>query len=270
MFHRVVKTGRDETGCGRWSYITFNGKGNNQITVINAYRVSSQSDPGDTITPRQQQCIQYADDELRPYVLDPNNQTIIDLQYFIQELQQEGEEVILFRDENQYDQHMYRPQEHNACFKTRKEFHIDGSIDGSLSTFISNCGLTNTLMDVYAEQVPNTHVRESKQIDVALVMYGIRPCNKAIGLLDESILKSDHREILIYLDLLLLFGAAPERLERPQFRNLKLDDPWISDSYRKMLHKNYNVTTYINVLKIYLKGARQMIGILKMNTPTKL
>jgi hypothetical protein len=39
MVHRVVNTGRDETGCGLWSNITFNGKENNQITVINAYRV---------------------------------------------------------------------------------------------------------------------------------------------------------------------------------------------------------------------------------------
>jgi hypothetical protein len=30
-----------------------------------------------------------------------------------------------------------------------------------------------------------------------------------------------------------------ERLERPQLRNLKLDDPRISDSYRKRLHKQF-------------------------------
>jgi hypothetical protein len=28
IVHRVVKTSRDDTGCGRWSYITFNGKEN--------------------------------------------------------------------------------------------------------------------------------------------------------------------------------------------------------------------------------------------------
>jgi hypothetical protein len=74
----------------------------------------------------------------------------------------------------------------------------------------------------------------SKQIDFALVTDEIRPCIKASGLLDDPILKSDHRDIFIDLDILLLFGAAPERLERPQFRNLKLDDPKISDSYRKL------------------------------------
>jgi hypothetical protein len=39
MVHRVVKTDRDDTGCGRWSYITFNVKANKHITVINTYRV---------------------------------------------------------------------------------------------------------------------------------------------------------------------------------------------------------------------------------------
>jgi hypothetical protein len=39
LVHRVVKTGRDDTGCGHWSYITFNGKENKHIAVINTYRM---------------------------------------------------------------------------------------------------------------------------------------------------------------------------------------------------------------------------------------
>jgi hypothetical protein len=85
---------------------------------------------------------------------------------------------------------------------------------------MANCGLTNVLADVHSEQVSNTHVRGSTQINFALVSDGIRPCIKAIGLLDVSILKSYQRATFIDLDLLLLFGAAPERLERTQFRNL--------------------------------------------------
>jgi hypothetical protein len=145
----------------------------------------------------------------------------------------------LFLDANQDDQQTYLPQEHSECFKTRNGFHVDGCIDGSLRTFMDNCGLTNALTDVHAEQVPNTHVRGSTPIDFTLVLDGIRPCIKAIGLLDEYILKSDHRTIFIDLYLFLLFGAAPESLERPQFRNLKLDDPRISDSYGKLLHKQF-------------------------------
>jgi hypothetical protein len=205
--------------------------------VINAYIVCSQRDPVDTTVSKQQQFIQYVDDELRPYVLDPHKQTLIDLQYLVQELQQEGEEVILFLYADQDYQQVYRTQECNECLKTKSEFHVDGSIDGSIRTFMTNCWLTNALTDVHSEQVPNTHVRGSKQIYIALVTDGIRPCIKAIGLLDESILKSDHRAIVLDLDRLLLFGASPERLERPQFRKLRLDDPRISYSYRKLLHK---------------------------------
>jgi hypothetical protein len=181
------------------------------------------------------------------YVLDPHKQTPVDLQYFVQELQQEGEEVILFLDAKQDDQKTYRPQELNECFKTRNGFHVDGSIDGSIHTFMDNCGLTNVLMDVHAEQVPNTHVRGSKQIDFNLVTDGIRTCIQAISLLDESILKSDHIEIFIDLDLQLLFGAAPERLERPQFQTLQLDDQRISDSYLKLIHKQFECQNIKNI-----------------------
>jgi hypothetical protein len=233
----VVKTGRDDTVCGRWSYITFNTKENKHITVINTYRVCSQRDLGDTTASRQQQCVQYADEELRPYVLDPHKQTLIDMQYFVQEILQLGDEVILSLDANQDEYQPYRPQDHDTCFKTKGGFQVNGSVDGSLRSFMTNCRLTNALTDVHSEQVPNTHVRRSKQIDFALVTYGIRHCIKAVGLLDESILKSDHRAIFLDLDLLLLFGTSLERLERPQFRNLKLDDPRISDSYRKLMHK---------------------------------
>jgi hypothetical protein len=239
MVHRVVNTDRDDTVCSRWSYITFTGKENKHITVINAYIVCSQRDPGDTTTSRQQQCVQYADEELIQYVLDPHKQAMIDLQYFVQELLQGGDKVVLFLDANQSEYQPYRPQDHNACFKMKGGFHVNGIIDGSLRSFMANCGLTNALMDVHSEQVPNTHVRGSKQIDFALVTDGIRPCIKAVGLFDESILKSNHRAIFLDLDLLLLFGTSLELLERPQFRNLKLDDPRISDSYRKLLHKQF-------------------------------
>jgi hypothetical protein len=52
MVHRVVKTSRDDTGCGSWSYITFNGKENKHITVINNYIVCSQRNPGETTASR--------------------------------------------------------------------------------------------------------------------------------------------------------------------------------------------------------------------------
>jgi hypothetical protein len=173
MVHRVATTGRDDTGCGRRSYITFNRKENKHITVINTYRVCYQRDPGETIASKQQQCGQYADEELKPYVLDPHKQTVIDLQYCVQELQQGGDEFILFLDASQDEYQSYRPQDHDASFKAKGGFQVNVSIDGSLRSFMANYGLTNTLMYVHSEQVPHTHVRGSKQIYFTLVTDGI-------------------------------------------------------------------------------------------------
>jgi hypothetical protein len=180
---------------------------------------------------------------------------LIDLQYFVQELQQEGDDFILFLDANQDEHQIFQSQEHNECFKTKSGFHVDISIDGSLRTFMFNCGLTNLLTDVHSEHILNTHLRGFKQMDFSLVTDEMRPCIKAIGLLDESILKSDHRAIFLELGIILIFSAPPERLERPQFRNLKLDDLQIYDSYRKLVHTQFEChNIYDRVKKISERG----------------
>jgi hypothetical protein len=46
--HRALGSGRDSTGCGRWSYVTYGGKGSKLVTYILAYRVCNQKNPGDT------------------------------------------------------------------------------------------------------------------------------------------------------------------------------------------------------------------------------
>jgi hypothetical protein len=110
-------------------------------------------------------------------------------------------------------------------------------------------------MDVHSEQVPNTHVRGSKQIYFALVTDGIRPCIKSISLLDESTLNSNHRAIFLDLDIILLLVAPSEILKRPQFRDLKLDNPRLFDSYRKLLHKQFEChNIYERVKKISERG----------------
>jgi hypothetical protein len=65
-----------------------------------------------------------------------------------------------------------------------------------------------------------------------------------VGLLDRSILKSDHSGMFVDLRKEGIFFQNPYKLAPHQFCNLKLDDPIISDKYRKILHKqfeNHNV-----------------------------
>jgi hypothetical protein len=80
MVHRVIASVRDERGCGRWSQIIYAGKESKKMTIISAYRVCKQTNPGDLTASKQQHGIMYEGEELRPYLVDPHKQTLIDLQ----------------------------------------------------------------------------------------------------------------------------------------------------------------------------------------------
>jgi hypothetical protein len=84
--HRVVDSGSDETGYGRWNYITYGVKGGKRLTYITVNRVCDQRDPGDTITRKQQHIIQYEDESERISNIDPHKQTLVDLECFINDL----------------------------------------------------------------------------------------------------------------------------------------------------------------------------------------
>jgi hypothetical protein len=144
--HRVCASGRDKTVLDRWTYLTYNDQEGKRITVIPAYRVG-KSTSGSRTASRQQDTIQYAGEELRPFLVNPYKQTLIDLQYFVQELQSQDlkHEVIVMNDVNQDEDHQYCDQGHTAQYVTRKQFHVDGSIDVSIHSFMGNCGLRNAL-----------------------------------------------------------------------------------------------------------------------------
>jgi hypothetical protein len=100
MVRIVIASGRDETGCGRWSQRTYATKENKKITILSAYRVCKQTNPGDLTTSRQQNGIMYEDEELRPYLVDPHKQTLIDMQYHVKNLKTDGHEELIFMDAN--------------------------------------------------------------------------------------------------------------------------------------------------------------------------
>jgi hypothetical protein len=64
MMHRVVDSGRGDTGCGRWSYITYAAKEGKKVAIDSAYKVCKQTNPGDLTLPKQQLGIMYEDEEI--------------------------------------------------------------------------------------------------------------------------------------------------------------------------------------------------------------
>jgi predicted AAA+ superfamily ATPase len=114
---------------------------------------------GDATAFQQQYITQYVDETARVDI-NHHKQTMIDLEYFTEELKTDGFEVDVFIDAS-------RLKNHDHKYKSDKGFHIDGSIDGSIATYTRNCGLSNTLSDRHAKTgtaIPNTHLRGSKQI----------------------------------------------------------------------------------------------------------
>jgi hypothetical protein len=95
----------------------------------------------------------------------------------------------------------------------------------------------------------------SKQIDFLLTTGGLANSIKVISLLDCSVLNSDHSSLFIDFCIEDMFGPIPEKLTQLQYRNLKLDDPRISDEYRKILHKQLECNNrYRRVKEISVKG----------------
>jgi hypothetical protein len=132
---------------------------------------------------------------------------------------------------------------------------VDGSIDGSLQSFIQNCGLINVLRRMYEGVVPNTHARGSAQVGFPLITAGLDEHVLDVGLLDRSVLQRDHSGVFVELRIEGIFGQHPDKLAPHQFRNLKLSDPIISDKYRKILHKQFeHHNVYRRVKEISVRG----------------
>jgi hypothetical protein len=124
--NRDVKSGQDGTGCGRWTHLTYALKEDSYMTVMTAYRGCKQHEPGPKTAYMQEHTIQYADEELRPFIIDPHMQTIIDLEHFVQELKDKGHHVLIFIDANKDEQHQFQEQGHTVQLVTNHGFHVDG------------------------------------------------------------------------------------------------------------------------------------------------
>jgi hypothetical protein len=172
--HRVIGSGKDETGCGRWYYTTHAAKDDMKVSVVSCYRVCNQTNPGATTASNQQHGTMYADEDLRPFMMNSHHQIMIDIQYFVQDLQEKGHEIIVMIDDNQPEGKYYQSQLHNEKFRTAQGFHVDGSIDGSIQTFMSKCGLDNAITLMHDGVVPNTHMKGSSQIDFPLDISGTK------------------------------------------------------------------------------------------------
>jgi hypothetical protein len=126
--------------------------------------------------------------------VDPHKQTFIDLQYFVEKLKATGHEVLILMDAKQAEEKTYQPQSHNIKLVTKKGFHVDGTIDGSLQSLMQNCGLINVLRQMHEGVESSTHSWGSVQIDFPLITSRL-----AEHVLDVGLLKSYRVITMVWL-----------------------------------------------------------------------
>jgi hypothetical protein len=113
---RVLRSGKDLTGCGRWSYVCL-GKNDKKFAIVTVYRVGHNRNAGDAMAFQQQYRTQYADETARVEI-NPHRQTMIDLEYFTEELKTDGFEVVVFIDAKETLEHRVRSQNHDHKYKS--------------------------------------------------------------------------------------------------------------------------------------------------------
>jgi hypothetical protein len=91
----------------------------------------------------------YEDEELRPYLVDPHKQTLIDLQYHVEKLKAYGHELLIFMDANQAEEEVYQAQTQNDFFLKTEGF---------------SCGWISTKLypELWADQCVEANVRRCR------------------------------------------------------------------------------------------------------------
>jgi hypothetical protein len=192
--------------------------------------------------------------------IDPHRQTVVDLEYFIRELRDKGHAVVFFLDAHQNESRCYRPQTHDWKFKPNTGFNIDGTIDGSLKTFVESTGLHNILNTKHGdENVPPTRCPGLSVIDYVYVSEGLLEHVIGIGMLNfDAVFDSDRRTFSLYIDFEFVFGTELDNMAAPQFRQLQLDDPIIAEGCGKIVHNlfmNHNI--YKRLQNIAARGKKE-------------
>jgi hypothetical protein len=129
--------------------------------IVTVYRVGNNRNSGDATAFQQQYRTQY-DDATARVDIKPPRQTMVDLEYFTEELKADGIELVVFIDVNEPIDHSVRAKSHQHKYKYERGFHIDSSIDGSILTYIQNFSISNIMADRHADSdadIPNTHFR---------------------------------------------------------------------------------------------------------------
>jgi len=235
---RVISSGADPYGLGRWSYLKLRGKQDRQICIITAYRVCNDKYTGPKTAYQQQrrQLSEMFRQQNKVIDPEPNRQFILDLQSWIAHIQADGTQIILGLDNNDElipSSGQVTPLQYIPNVPTVQTQH-----NGTLDTLLRSTGLVDILSHHHpSPQYPATYNRGRKRIDLLLVSASLLPAVVRSGILPyHSLFQGDHRPCYIDLESSIAFDGKPPSISPPCQRVLQTKDPRIVAKYIKKLN----------------------------------
>ncbi len=194
--HRGAKTGYDNSGLGRWSWISFRGKKNCTTRVITAYCAVYNMTGPNTVYSQQ----------LKFLNKDPIKAFWDDLASEIHKWQLQGDQIVLMGDWN-------------------KETHSAEFVD-----WYDKLGLIDPILRKHGQGAPPTYNKGSKRIDGILISGTLKASR--CGFLAFDALPGDHRVLYIDIKTKSFIGHRPSNIPTHAARRLKLDDPRVVEKYQ--------------------------------------
>ena len=223
---RIIRKGSDEVG--RWAWMELRCKDMKNIIVISAYR-SNGNTSGDITIASQEMRSHMKNKKKYPHLV--RNHFINDLSNFIDEQHKDEKLVLLMMDANE---------------------DVGSKI---IQNFSMKLGLKNIHLDrLNLQEPPNTFIRGTNCIDMALGSIELLPCIQSVGYLPfESIGSSDHRPIFVDLNWEYLFSNMREDHSKPNVRSLTTKKRNVLDKYivtLKQLFKKASLGEKLHDLKL--------------------
>lgn len=203
--HRIISTGRDETGLGRWSWTRYRGKHTVTTRVICAYRPCKPTSAGsNTAYSQQQRYFDIQDGETND--ICPREALLRDLAAQITTWKEtEHDQIILMMDCNQ---------------------NVNSP---AIRQWATNLGLRDAITSSHPGPFPPTYHRGSYPIDGIFISETINPiCGRYLPFGEFP---TDHRALWIDITYDNAFGFNIPKLHTPAARRLKSDDTVIRNKW---------------------------------------
>ena len=206
---RVLGTGGDEAGLGRWAWTRFRGKNKTFSRVISAYQPHKGSDKlHPKAVYRQQQ----------RYWLDQNSDQCPlhhfrdDLCSLLQKWIQSGERIVLLIDAN------------------------EKISTGTLHQRLERLGLVSVYKHRFGlEQMPATYHRGSEPIDNIFVTQNFRTLRAGMFAFGDG--PGDHRGLYVDIDIESFMGAEEYIVQRLQARRLISTNPLVTEKFNRLFNE---------------------------------